>query len=42
MGYVYGIIGGAGPLDFYTKHCGATGIPGSEPGIYADPLKKKD
>jgi predicted N-acetyltransferase YhbS len=40
MGYVYGIIGGAGPIDFYAKHCGATVIPESEPGIYADPLKK--
>jgi predicted N-acetyltransferase YhbS len=40
MGYAYGIIGGAGPVDFYAKHCAATVIPDSEPGIYADPLKK--
>jgi predicted N-acetyltransferase YhbS len=40
MGYVYAIIGGAGPVDFYAKHCGATVIPDSEPGIYADPLEK--
>jgi predicted N-acetyltransferase YhbS len=40
MGYAYAIIGGAGPVDFYAKHCAATVIPGSEPGIYADPLKK--
>lgn len=40
-GYVYGIIGGAGPTDFYTRVCGATVIPDSVPGIYADPLAKK-
>jgi predicted N-acetyltransferase YhbS len=40
MGYAYGIIGGAGPVDFYARHCGATVIPDSEPGVYADPLKK--
>lgn len=39
MGYVYGIIGAAGPLDFYQKTVGAIMIPGSEPGIYADRLK---
>jgi GNAT superfamily N-acetyltransferase len=38
MGYVYGVIGGAGPVDFYARHCGATVIPGSEPGIYGDML----
>ena len=41
MGYAYAIIGGAGPVEFYAKHCGATVIPDSEPGIYADPLKKR-
>jgi GNAT superfamily N-acetyltransferase len=40
MGYVYGIIGNAGPVDFYQKTVGAIIIPGSEPGIYADGLKK--
>jgi predicted N-acetyltransferase YhbS len=39
LGYVYGIIGGAGPADFYEKTVGAIVIPDSEPGIYADLLK---
>lgn len=34
MGYVYAIIGGAGPKDFYSKCVGATLIPDSSPGIY--------
>src|SRR5215216_3214859 len=34
MGYVYAIIGAAGPVHFYQKTVGATIIPGSEPGIY--------
>lgn len=38
MGYAYGIIGGAGPTDFYTKAVGATAIPDSVPGIYSDLL----
>lgn len=33
-GYGYGIIGGAGPTEFYTKVCGATVIEGSHPGVY--------
>ena len=33
-GYGYAIIGGVGPAAFYEKACGATLIPGSEPGIY--------
>jgi GNAT superfamily N-acetyltransferase len=40
MGYVYGIIGGAGPTEFYQRIAGATAIPGSSPGIYTDLLKK--
>ncbi len=40
MGYVYGVIAGAGPTGFYTKSCGATAIPGSTPGMYTDMLKK--
>ena len=40
MGYVYGIIGAAGPVHFYQKTVGAIIIPGSEPGIYSDALKK--
>jgi hypothetical protein len=39
MGYVYGIIGGAGPVDFYQRTVDATIIPDSEPGIYSDLLK---
>jgi predicted N-acetyltransferase YhbS len=39
LGYVYGIIGGAGPTDFYEKTVGAIVIPGSEPGIYMDLLR---
>jgi GNAT superfamily N-acetyltransferase len=39
MGYVYAIIGAAGPVDFYQKAVGAIAIPDSEPGIYTDLLK---
>ena len=39
LGYVYGIIGAAGPIDFYRDAVGAIEIPGSEPGIYTDLLK---
>jgi predicted N-acetyltransferase YhbS len=42
LGYVYGIIGGAGPTEFYERAVGATLIPDSAPGIYADPIKSKD
>ncbi|MBK1791542.1 GNAT family N-acetyltransferase [Persicirhabdus sediminis] len=38
QGYVYGIIGGVGPKEFYEKACGAIEIPGSDPGIYVDIL----
>ncbi|WP_438030655.1 GNAT family N-acetyltransferase [Sorangium sp. So ce233] len=38
MGYAYGIIGGVGPADFYARAVGATLIPDSTPGVYADPL----
>ena len=38
MGYVYGIIGRAGPIEFYEKTVGAVVIPDSDPGIYADLL----
>jgi GNAT superfamily N-acetyltransferase len=41
LGYVYGIIGGAGPVEFYQSAVGATLIPDSEPGIYIDLLKKQ-
>lgn len=39
MGYVYGIIGRAGPIEFYQKFIGAVVIPDSDPGIYSDLLK---
>jgi hypothetical protein len=39
MGYVYGVIGGVGPIEFYQDAVGATVIPESEPGIYTDILK---
>lgn len=38
MGYAYGIIGAAGPADFYAKAVGAIPIPDSTPGIYVDML----
>ncbi len=38
LGYPYAIIGAAGPVDFYVKVVGATVIPGSTPGVYADLL----
>ena len=42
MGYVYGIIGGAGPTEFYAAVAGATVIPDSVPGAYAEPLKRME
>ena len=39
MGYVYGIIGRAGPIDFYQNFVDALIIPDSDPGIYSDLLK---
>lgn len=39
LGYVYGIIGAAGPVEFYQQTIGAIVIPDSEPGIYTDLLK---
>ncbi|PYS77436.1 MAG: GNAT family N-acetyltransferase [Acidobacteria bacterium] len=38
-GYAYAIIGGVGPAEFYARAVGATLIPDSSPGIYADPLR---
>jgi GNAT superfamily N-acetyltransferase len=38
-GYAYGVIGGAGPVDFYTKRLNAFVIPGSDPGIYKGMLR---
>jgi predicted N-acetyltransferase YhbS len=39
MGYVYGIIGRAGPIDFYEHTVGAVPIAESDPGFYADLLR---
>ena len=43
LGYAYGIIGAAGPVEFYHKTVGAIVIPDSEPGtypgVYADLLR---
>jgi predicted N-acetyltransferase YhbS len=39
LGYVYGIVGGVGPVEFYGKVVGATIIPNSTPGVYENPLK---
>jgi predicted N-acetyltransferase YhbS len=39
MGYAYAVIGGVGPADFYERAVGATVIPGSSPGVYADMLR---
>lgn len=39
LGYVYGIIGRVGPVEFYQKTVGATVIPDSDPGIYVNLLK---
>ena len=41
LGYIYGIIGAAGPVEFYQETVGAIVIPDSEPGIYTDLLKKQ-
>jgi GNAT superfamily N-acetyltransferase len=40
LGYAYGIIGGAGPTDFYARAVGASIIEGSSPGVYAHPLRR--
>ena len=34
LGYAYGIIGAAGPVEFYEKTLGGIVIAGSSPGIY--------
>jgi GNAT superfamily N-acetyltransferase len=41
LGYVYGIIGAAGPVEFYQEAVGAIVIPESDPGIYVDLLRKQ-
>lgn len=40
QGYGYAIIGWAGPTEFYTRFCGATVIPDSEPGVYRGLLQE--
>lgn len=42
LGYVYAIIGGAGPVEFYQNAVGATVIPDSDPGIYTDLLSRQE
>ncbi|HOB39637.1 MAG: GNAT family N-acetyltransferase [Limnochordia bacterium] len=39
LGYAYGIIGGAGPVEFYRKTVEVLEIPGSAPGIYRGMLR---
>lgn len=39
-GYGYGIIGAAGPVEFYVKAVNAIPIPNSWPGVYTDLLGK--
>jgi predicted N-acetyltransferase YhbS len=41
MGYVYGIIGGVGPVEFYRKTVGAIEIADSTPGIYGNILRAR-
>ena len=41
LGYVYGIIGGAGPIAYYQKTVGAVVIPETDPGIYVDLLSRR-
>ncbi len=38
-GYGYGVIGSAGPVDFYKKMCGAIVIEDSAPGVYRGYLR---
>jgi GNAT superfamily N-acetyltransferase len=38
-GYAYGVIGGAGPTEFYAKIVGAVEIPDSWPGLYTGLLR---
>jgi ribosomal protein S18 acetylase RimI-like enzyme len=40
LGYGYGIIGAAGPVDFYVKTVNAIVIPDSSPGVYMDMLAR--
>ncbi len=42
MGYVYGIIGGVGPEEYYKKTVNAVTIDGSEKNIYENLLRRND
>jgi len=42
LGYVYAIVGAAGPVRFYQKAVGAIVIPDSEPGIYIGLLRPNE
>jgi hypothetical protein len=42
QGYGYGVIGGAGPTDFYRRSVGAVPIEGSIPGIYRGMLAEAE
>ena len=42
LGYVYAIVGAAGPLEFYQKTVNAVVIPDSSPGLYTDLLRNTD
>ncbi len=37
-GFAYGIIGQAGPMEFYQQVCGAVAIPDSDEGVFAHAL----
>lgn len=39
-GYAYAVIGDPGPVEFYRKRLDVFEIPGSEPGIYGDMLRR--
>ena len=41
LSYGYGIIGSAGPVDFYKKCCGAVVIEDSAPGVYRGMLREE-
>ncbi len=39
LGYAYGVVGAAGPVEFYQRTVGAIVIPDSAPGVYSDLLR---
>jgi GNAT superfamily N-acetyltransferase len=41
LGYAYAIIGGVGPMEFYSSCVGAIPIPDSTPGVYTDMLARE-